>query len=107
MSKELDAIFSAESLRKNWKSPKPAKEEVREKKESGPGDALTYLRRSVKDRFSGDDLFALNLLLDELASQLGLLDNPEIVQAAHETLNLIEDLLESYEVRDRDEAASG
>jgi hypothetical protein len=111
MSKEIDELFSSERLRKNWKRPAPARDAPRQKKEKGPGDALEFLRLSINNRFSGDDLFALNILVDELASLLDLLDNPDssaaqIAPAVHETLSQLEDLLESLELRDRTEPAS-
>lgn len=111
MSKEIDEFFSSERLRKNWKSPAPAKEAPRKKREKDPADALDLLRLSIGSRFSGDDLFALNVLVDELASVLNLLEKPdssaaEIAPAVHETLNQLEDLLESFELRDRTGPAS-
>lgn len=107
----MDEFFSADRLRKYWKSPAPAKEEPREKGEDGLEGALESLRRSISERFSGDELFALGVLVDALASlleRLGSPDSPadEIVPAVHETLNQIEDLLESFEVRDRTGPAS-
>lgn len=105
MAKEIDEFFSSERLRKNWKSPEPAKEATRKRREKDPADALDLLRLSISSRFSGDDLFALSVLVDELASRLSLLENPgssaaEIAPAVHETLNQLEDLLESFELRD-------
>lgn len=111
MAKEIDEFFSSERLRKNWKSPAPAKEAPRKKREKDPADAFDLLRLSISSRFSGDDLFALNVLVDELASQLSLLENPgpsaaETSPAVHETLNQLEDLLEAFELRDRTGPAS-
>jgi len=115
MSREMDAFFS-ERLRKYWKSPAAVEDDrtLQEKEGTEPGAALESLRRSIKDHYSGDDLFALTVLLDELASLLNLLlpggadpdSTDKIISEMHEALNRLEDLLESFELKNRIKSTS-
>ena len=107
MSREMDALFS-ERLRKYWKSPASAKDDrTAQEAENEPTASLELVRRAIRDRYAGDDLFVLTVILDKAESLLNRLQSQgadpgladEIIPAVHEVLNRLEDLLGAFEAR--------
>ncbi len=106
MSKQIDELFSPERLRKNWEKAqsKESDENTVLKNKNTPTAAFDDLAVSLQERFYGENLAVLNLLLDSLhpvweslfAEDAGKnnpkIDAAEMILTAHELLNQIEDL---------------
>ncbi|MEN6375661.1 MAG: hypothetical protein ABFD75_12910 [Smithella sp.] len=106
MSKQIDELFSPERLRKNWEKARSKKpdDNPEQKNKNTPISAFDALAVSLQERFYGENLAVLNLLLDSLYPVWELLfaedaakNNPEMgaaemISLAHELLNQIEDL---------------
>jgi hypothetical protein len=115
MSNKIDGLFAPERLRRNWQKTKkraggPVSAETEGK---SPLEIFVRLQVLIKERFSGDDAGALNLLLEELhallipmfpvveKSQTPAENQAEMIPAIHEVLNRIEDLVEAFEIAGR------
>ena len=115
MPKKIDELFSPDRLQKSWQKTKErADGSVRTEKEGeSPLEVYNHLRGLIHRSFSGDDLMALNLLMDDLYSLLKqIYPNAEeslvpadsatdVLPAVHDILNRIEDLVEAYEIAGR------
>jgi len=115
MSKKIDELFSAERLRKQWRTAKTDEEAaaVADAESQTPVEIYESLRSLVDERFSGADAAALRSLLDELQDLLARLYPPEgeppgsaeerikLVPAVDEALCRIEDLAEAFEIAGR------
>ena len=115
MSNKIDDLFAPEHLRRNWQKAKkraggPVSAETEGK---SPLEIFVRLQALIKERFSGDDAVALNLLLEELhilliplfptleKSQTPVENQAEMIPAIHEVMNRIEDLVEAFEIAGR------
>jgi hypothetical protein len=106
MSKQIDELFSPERLRKNWEKAHKKKldENPEQKNKNMQMSAFDALAVSLQERFYGQNLAVLNLLMDSLCPVWKSLfaddaekNNPEVdaaamILTAHELLNQIEDL---------------
>lgn len=106
MSKQIDELFSPERLRKNWEKAQSKKpdENPEQKNKKTPISAFDALAVSLQERFYGENLVVLNLLMNSLcpvweslfAEDAGKnnpeMDAAEMISSAHELLNQIEDL---------------
>lgn len=115
MPKKIDELFSPERMRKSWQKTKErAGRPVRAEKEGeSPLEIYEHLRDIIHGSFSGEDLVALNLLMDDLYSLLKQIypqaeggpipadSATDILPAVHESLNRIEDLVEAFEIAGR------
>ena len=115
MPKKIDDLLSPERLRTHWekqvKEPVPAA--VRDENADTPPEIFKHLRELSQRRFAGEDTAALNILLDELDAHLKRLfpqaggsevpaDTPaDVIPAAYDILNRIEDLAEAFEMAAR------
>jgi hypothetical protein len=115
MPTKIDELFAPERLRKNWqRTQKPSKDSGRrETEDQAPLEIFVRLQSLIRNRFSGDNLVVLNLLLDELHALLIAAfptggegkapeENPaEPVPVIHELLNRIEDIVDAFEIAGR------
>lgn len=115
MPKKIDELFSPERLQKSWQKTKErAGGPVRTEKEGeSPLEIYEHLRDLIHGSFSGEDLVALNLLMDDLYSLLKQIypnaeespvpadSLPDMLPTVHDTLNRIEDLVEAFEIAGR------
>jgi hypothetical protein len=115
MPNKIDDLFAPERLRRNWQKEKkrtggPVSAETEGK---SPLEIFARLQVLIKERFSGDDAVALNLLLEELhalliplfptveKSQIPAENQAEMTPFIHEVMNRIEDLVEAFEIAGR------
>jgi hypothetical protein len=112
MTKKIDELFSPERLRRNWQKAKVHPEELAgsQTEAKSPQAIFARLQALIRDRFSGDDAVALNLLLEELQvlldpvfpeagkSQTPATDQAKMIPQLHEILNRIEDIVEAFEI---------
>ena len=115
MANKIDDLFSPQRLRKRWKQiEKSAKKPVGvEASESEDQNALQFFNRLqnlINNRFHGDDVTALNFLLEELRELIvskfpepekepsALKEKNDIGPAIYEVLDRIEDLVEAFEI---------
>ncbi len=112
----IDEIFSPTRLSQIWQ-PKGNKEVVSERRieqtstADKPLDFLKLLQKLIRERFSGDNLSTLNLLLGDVRIALESIlesdkDRKEIDQTdlfcnIEEVLTQIEDLVEAFEIADQ------
>ena len=115
MPTKIDELFAPERLRKNWqRTQKPSKDSGRVKTEDqAPLEIFARLQSLVRNRFSGDNLVVLNLLLEELHALLVAAfptggegeteeeNQAEPIPAIHEILNRIEDIVDAFEIAGR------
>jgi hypothetical protein len=115
MSKKIDDLFTPNRLRKLWQQTQTGAgmPEGVETEGGSPIEIYDRLRFFINERFSGDDVVALNQLLDDLHNLLVRLlpkegEKPgseeydaEAIPAAHELLSRIEDLVEVFEMAGR------
>lgn len=100
----LDALFSPERLCRNWRKTRlkgaevPAEETVADENAQA---CYQTLRRLINRRFSGDDAEVLNRFLDELGPLLEQASSEDVAQPIDEVLNIIEDLVEAFEIGGR------
>lgn len=97
----LDDLLSPERLRRNWRKVKPKAVASQEQtvEEETPQLCYQTLRSLINKRFTGDDAEVLNRLLDELGALLGQGPAGDGAPRIDEVLNLIEDLVEAFEIR--------
>ena len=115
MASKIDDLFSPQRLRKRWKqieksAKRPVGVEASEVEGQNALQLFHQLQNLINNRFQGDDVTALNFLLQEL-QELIVHQFPEAEKepsarkekndtgpAIHEVLNLIEDLVEAFEI---------
>ena len=118
MASKIDDLFSPQRLRKQWKqieksAQRPVGVEVSEVEDQNALQFFHRLQNLINNRFQGDDVTALNFLLQEL-HELIVRKFPEAEKepsaqekkndmspAIHEVLNRIEDLVEAFEIAGR------
>lgn len=115
MATNLDDFFSPERLNRTWKRPAQSSEGA-EAAVSGPAsfpEILSEVREAIHERFAGQDAEVLDHLIDALQYVLSgvfpkapgdIADRgpaADLLPAAHEALDRIEDLVEAFELSGR------
>lgn len=115
MPNKIDELFAPERLRRNWQKTKKHADRpiIGETEGKSPLDIFEHLQILIRKHFSGNDVQALNPLLEELSALLLTVfpaegqnqipaENPEkSIAAIHEVLNRIEDLVDAFEIAGR------
>ena len=118
MASKIDDLFSPQRLRKRWKqieksAKRPVGVEASEVEDQNASQLFHRLQNLINNRFQGDDVAALNLLLQELHELIvrkfpeaekelsAQEEKKDMSPAIHEVLNLIEDLVEAFEIGGR------
>lgn len=112
MSNKIDDLFSPERLRRSWQKTKERKggPVSAETDDKSPMEIYERLRNLIQARFSGDDVAALNFLLDDLQAMLIRMfpqageslnqaePQADMIPAFYDVLNRIEDLVDAFEI---------
>jgi hypothetical protein len=115
MPKKIDELFSPERLQKSWQKTKDRADGPVHTEKGGetPLEIYDQLRELIQRSFLGEDLVALNLLMDDLYSLLKQIypkaeeslvpadSLPDMLPTVHDALNRIEDLVEAFEIAGR------
>jgi hypothetical protein len=118
VASKIDDLFSPQRLRKRWKqieksAKRPFGVEASEVEDQNALQLFDRLQNLINNQFQGDDVAALNFLLQEL-HELIVLKFPEAEKepsaqkekndtgpAIYEVLDRIEDLVEAFEIAGR------
>lgn len=115
MASKIDDLFSPQRLRKRWKqiredAKRPVGVEASEVEDQNALQLFHRLQNLVNERFRGDDVTALNFLLQELHELIvrkfseaekepsAQKENNDTGPAIYEVLDRIEDLVEAFEI---------
>ena len=109
LTNKIDQLLSPERLRGRWQraEKKVAEPDGAEAEEHSALQIFVQLKRLIEERFQGDDVVALNLLLEGLETHLvqrfpetgeAPEDQEALDLAINETLNQIEDLVEAFQL---------
>lgn len=115
MANKIDDLFSPQRLRPRWKQIKesakrPVGVEASEVEDQNALQLFHQLQNLINNRFQGDDVTALNFLLQELHELIvrkfpeaekessAQKEKNDIGPAIHEVLDRIEDLVEAFEI---------
>lgn len=118
MANKIDDLFSPQRLRPRWKQIKegakrPVAVDISKVEDQNALRLFHRLQILVNERFQGDDVTALNFLLQELQEHIvrkfpeaekessAQKEKNDIGPAIYEVLDRIEDLVEAFEIAGR------